>query len=204
MKAKGGIKDIIWDKIIKQGQGWCFSALHFSELGSDVSIRKALSELQKEKKIRRLSHGIYDYPKVHAVLGMIPPDLNQVATVIAEKNGLQIQPAGAYAANLVGLSTQVPGRVVFLSEGYGKKVKIGNQVIIFKKVARKVMAAAGTREGILIQAIKNMGKNNIDQLARMIIKNFLKDSHESEIKDNLRFAPEWIRRLIFDIMGFKS
>lgn len=108
MKPQKTIKDQVRNKIIEQGQGWCFTAMDFSELSSAVSIRKALSELQKENFIRRLSQGIYDYPKIHAILGLIPPDLNQVAKVIAEKNGLQIQPAGAYAANLVGLSTQVP------------------------------------------------------------------------------------------------
>lgn len=201
---KLSIKDRVKKKIEEQGRGYCFNTLHLLDIGPEASIHKALSELVKEKMIRRLSQGVYDYPKVHEVLGMIPPDLKQVAKVIAEKNGLQIQPAGAYAANLVGLSTQVPGRVVFLTAGYSKKVKIGNQVIVFKKAAPKVMAAAGTREGILIQALKNIGEDHMDQLARSIIKNYLRDLRESEIKENLKFAPQWIRKLVFDIMEFAA
>lgn len=204
VKSKQSIKDRVMDKILEHGQGWCFSPIHFLDLGSDVSIRKALSELHKENKIRRLSQGIYDYPRMHAILGMIPPDLNEVAKVIAEKNDLQIQPAGAYAANLVGLTTQVPGRIIFLTEGYGKQVKVGNQIILFKKSVKKMMAAAGTREGLLIQALKNIGKDHIDQVARTTIKNFLKDSTEASIKANMKFAPAWIRTLVFNIMGFKT
>lgn len=204
MKPMPSIKNSVKNRIAEQGRGSCFTTLHFLDIGPEASIHKALSVLCKEKMIRRLSQGVYDYPKIHEVLGMIPPDLKQVAKVIAEKNGLQIQPAGAYAANLVGLSTQVPGRVVFLTAGYSKKVKIGNQVIIFKKAAVKVMAAAGTREGILIQALKNIGKDHIDQPARSIIKNYLRDSRESEIKENMKFAPQWIRTIVFDIMEFTA
>ncbi len=183
--------------------GWCFTPMHFSDLGSDASIRKALSQLQKQNIIRRLAQGVYDYPKMHDLLGTIPPDLNEVAKAIAEKNGVQIQPAGAHAANLVGLSVQVPGRVIFLTEGPSRKVKIGNQEIIFKKTTKKIMSSAGTREGLLIQALKNLGKDHIDQIARAQVSKFLKDSTEKEIRQNMKFAPAWIRILVFEIMELK-
>ena len=198
------IEDIVKDRIIEHGRGWCFTTMNFLDLGSNASLRKALSQLQKQEFIRRLSQGVYDYPKIHDVLGTIPPDLNEVAQVIAEKNGVQIQPAGAHAANLTGLSTQVPGRVIFLTEGPSRKVKIGNQVIIFKKTTKKNMHSAGTREGLLIQALKNLGKDGIDQIVRMQSAKFLKDSNKNEIKKNTKFAPAWIRDLIFEIMGIKS
>jgi len=178
--------------------------MHFSDLGSDPSIRKALSLLQKQNIIRRLAQGVYDYPKMHDLLGIIPPDLNEVAKAIAEKNGVQIQPAGAYAANLVGLSNQVPGRIVFLTEGPSRTVKIGNQEIVFKKTTKKIMSSAGTREGLLIQALKNLGKDHIDQIARTHIAEFLQNSNEKEIRENMRFAPAWMRVLVFEIMEFKQ
>ena len=148
----------IKNRITEHGPGWCFTPMHFSDLGSDASIRKSLSQLEKQKFIRRLARGLYDYPRKHDTLGIIPPDLNKVAKAIAEKDGALIQPAGAHAANLVGLSTQVPGRIIFLTEAASKKVKIGNQEIIFKKTTKKNMLSAGTREGLLIQALKNLGK----------------------------------------------
>jgi anthranilate phosphoribosyltransferase len=197
------IETKIKNRIIEHGHGWCFAPIHFADLGSDASIRKALSHLQKQKFIRTLVRGLYDYPKEHDVLGVIPPDLNEVAKAIAEKNGVQIQLAGAHAANLVGLSMQVPGRVIFLTENPSKKMKIGNQEIIFKKTTRKNMFSAGTREGLLIQALKNLGKDHIDQKARMQISKFLKDSTEEEIKKNMKFAPVWIRTLVFEIMELK-
>jgi hypothetical protein len=122
------VEAAVKNRITEHGPGWCFTPMHFADLGSDASIRKALSQLEKQKFIRRLAQGLYDYPKKHDTLGVIPPDLNEVAKAIAEKDSVQIQPAGAHAANLVGLSMQVPGRIIFLTEAASKKVKIGTCV----------------------------------------------------------------------------
>ena len=102
-------------RIIGHGRGGCFTPRSFLDLGNDESSRKALSELYKQKVIRRLAQGVYDYPTEHNVLGMIPLNLNDVAKAIAEKNGVQNEPAGALAANLAGLSEQVPGRLIFFN-----------------------------------------------------------------------------------------
>lgn len=192
------------NKIIEHGKGWCFTPMHFLDLGSSESIRHALSLLQKQKVIRRLAQGVYDYPQEHNILGIVPPNLNEVAKAIAEKNGVKIQPAGAHAANLAGLSEQVPGKLVFLTEGPSRKVRIGNQEIIFKKTTNKIMYSAGTREGIIIQAFKNLGANHIDDVIRARTKKFLEPSSEVEIRKNLKFAPAWIRAIIFNIMGINK
>ena len=197
------VEIMVKNRIIDHGRGWCFTPMHFLNLGSDASIRKALANLQKQKVIRRLAQGIYDYPKIHELLGIIPPDLNEVARAIAEKNGVQIQPAGAHAANLAGLSTQVPARIVFLTEGPSRKVKIGNQEIVFKKTTKKIMSSAGTRDGISIQALKNLGKDHIDQIVRGQLSRFLQNSSKEEIRENMKFAPAWIRALTFEIMEIK-
>jgi hypothetical protein len=197
------VEAAVKNRIIEHSPGWCFTPMHFADLGSDASIRKALSQLEKQKFIRRLARGLYDYPTKHDTLGVIPPDLNEVAKAIAEKDSVQIQPAGAHAANLVGLTMQVPGRIIFLTEAAAKKVKIGNQEIIFKKTTKKNMLSAGTREGLLTQALKNLGKDHIDKKARAQISKFLKSSTEEEIKKNMKFAPAWIRALVFEIMEFK-
>ena len=202
-KMRYSIEFSVKNRITEHGPGWCFTPMHFADLGNDTSIRKALSQLGKQKFIRRLARGLYDYPKKHDILGVIPPDLNEVAKAVAEKDAVQIQPAGAHAANLVGLSTQVPGRIIFLTEAASKKVKIGNQEIIFKKTTKKNMLSAGTREGLLIQALKNLGKDHVDQKARARISKFLKESNENEIRQNMKFAPAWVRALVFEIMGLK-
>jgi len=186
--------------IIGHGRGWCFTSKNFMEIGSEASVRKALSSLEKKQRLVRLTQGVYEYPKIHKRLGVVPPNILSVAKAIAEKNGVQIQPAGALAANIVGLSEQVPGKVVYLTEGPSKTVKIGNQVIIFKRAAKKVMIPAGTREGTLIEALKEIGKDHIDENTSKQIRIFLRSSSEEEVKDRLKFAPTWIRSAVYDAL----
>lgn len=198
-----GIEVTIKSKIIEHGRGWCFTAIDFEELGSNDAVRRVLSLLQKEKWIRRLTQGVYDYPKELEGLGAVPPNLNDVAKAIAEKNGVKIQPAGAHAANLSGLSEQVPGRIIFLTDGPSKRVKIGNREIVFKKTTSKIMFAAGTREGLIIQALKSLGRAQIDDVIRARARKFLEPSSTDEIRRNIKFAPMWIKKLIMEIVGIK-
>jgi hypothetical protein len=186
--------------ITGHGRGWCFTPKHFLALNSDTGVRQALSRLQREKMIRRLAQGLYEYPRLHEVLGILPPQVDQVANAIAEKNGIQIQPSGAYAANLIGLTTQVPGKIVFLTNGPSKKIKIGKQEIIFRTTTEKNMHPAGTKVGLVIQAYRNLGKDNIDDAVRARTQKFLKGSSRNEMLKNLKYAPQWIRSMIFDVM----
>jgi hypothetical protein len=194
------IVNAVKNRIIGHGRGWCFTTRHFLDLDSDTGVRSALSRLQRDKMIRRLTQGLYEYPRQHEALGILPPQVEEVAKAIAEKNGIRIQPAGAYAANLVGLSEQVPGRIIFLTNGPSKKVKIGKLEILFRTAREKSMHAAGTRVGLVIQALKNLGKSHIDSVARKRIQRFLKDTTSQERNKNLKYAPQWIRTLVSSIL----
>ena len=193
--------DAVKKRIIANGRGWCFTPKHFLDLDSDTGVRSALSRLQKEKIIRRLTQGLYEYPREHKILGTIPPQVDKVAQAIAEKNGIKIQPSGAYAANLIGLSEQVPGRIIFLTNGPSKKIKIGKQEIIFRTTTEKNMHPSGTRVGLVIQAFRNLGKNHIDAIVQARTKKFLHNTSKSELTKNLKHAPQWIRTILFNLMG---
>jgi len=194
------IVNAVKNRIIEHGRGWCFTPKHFLDLDSDTGVRSALSRLQKDHVIRRLAQGIYDYPREHQALGTLPPKAEDIAKAIAEKNGIQIQPTGAYAANLIGLSEQVPGRIVFLTNGPSKKIKIGKQEILFRTTTEKNMYPAGTRVGLVIQAFRNLGKENIDNIARSKTQKFLEGTSKNELSNNLKYAPQWIRALLFNLM----
>lgn len=123
-----------------------------------------------------------------------------VAKAYAQKNGAQIQAAGAYAANLIGISEQVPGRVVFLTDGPTGKVKIGKLEIIFKKTTVRNMFAAKSREALVIQAFKFMQRQHINPVILDAIKQFLKGSTRKDFDKNLKFAPHWIRVILAELM----
>ena len=198
---KQTVENNIKNKIYGHGRGWVFTLSHFVGLGSPSAILFVIFNLHKENFIRRLSQGIYDYPEQHKELGTLSPSVDAIAKALSEKYGLRIQPSGAYAANLIGLSEQVPGRVVFLTDGPSKKLKVGKIEISFKHTTLNNMFAAGSREALVIQAFKFMKKKHINQVMLETTKRFLKDSKDKEFEKNLKYAPEWIRKILFDIRG---
>jgi len=187
-------------RIFGHGRGWVFGPRHFSDLGSDSAVRTALSRLQKEGIIRRIAQGIYDYPRSHKSLGLLSPTVDSVARAFAEKNAAQIQASGAYAANLIGLSEQVPGKVVFLTDGPSGRVTIGKLKISFRKTTVRNMYAAGSKEALVIQAFKFMKEQNIDRIMLKTTKKILLGTPRKKLEKNLKFAPSWIRELLFDLM----
>lgn len=194
------IVNAVKSKIYGHGRGWVFTPQHFADLGSDTGVRTALSRLQKEKVIRRVAQGIYDYPRTHKTLGILSPSVDAIAKAFAEKNGAQIQASGAYAANLIGLSEQVPGRVIFLTDGPTGKLKVGKLEISFKKTTVRNMFAAGSQEALVIQAYKFMKEKNINQIMLETTKKFLKGTTRSKFEKNLKLAPHWIRAILFELM----
>ena len=142
--------------------GWVFTPAHFRDLGNDIGIRKALQNLSDRGLIRRLARGLYDYPSTHPKLGVLSPTPEKIALALAGKDNLRIQPSGAYAANLLGLSEQVPAKAIFLTDGTNRKIAVGKQEIILKQTTPKNMAAARRTSGLVIQALRYMGQRNVD------------------------------------------
>lgn len=194
----------IVSRIYGKGRGWVFTPNQFLDLGSRQAIGIALFRLQKKGTIRRLSQGLYDYPKSHPVLGKLSPSPDKIAKAIAYKNQIRIQPSGAYAVNLLGLSDQVPAKIVFLTDGPTKKIKINNQEIIFKKTTPKHMATAGKIGGLLIQAFRYLGKKYIDDKIVTKLKESLSNKEKKQLLKDIKFAPAWIGQYIIKITEEKK
>ncbi len=190
------IQKKVVNRIYCNGRGWAFSKIDFAELGHDGSIRIALMRLEEEGTIRRVCRGIYDYPKYSDLLKKnLSPDFDQVAQAIARKSGWTIRPSGAAALNLLGLSTQVPAKILYLSDGPTKKVEAAPWVIHFKNTALKEMKLK-PRTSLMVQAIKSLGR---DQLDDAMVSGFRKAFTEEERRQVLKDAPvvaDWIYELI--------
>jgi hypothetical protein len=187
------------EKIYAHGRSWVFTPQNFLDLNSSTGVRTALSRLEKEKVIRRLTQGIYDYPVVHPSLGVLSPSIDAVARAFAEKNGAKLQVSGAYAANLLGLSEQVPGKIIFLTDGPSGVISLGKSKILFKKTTIKNMHAAGTKEALVIQSFKFMKEKNITPKMLEATKAFLKDTPREVFEENIKFAPYWIRVILVNL-----
>jgi hypothetical protein len=188
-------------RIYGSGRGSAFTPNGFLDLGGRDAVDKALSRLAAKGTIRRLARGLYEYPREHPELGTLAPDLEKVARSLAGKDRIRLQPAGAYATNLLGLSEQVPAKVVFLTDGPSRTVKIGRQEIQLRRTTPRNMAAAGRLSGLLMQAFRHLGKEHITPERMEHLKRTLPAKERKQLLKDLRLAPAWMHPLFRQLAG---
>lgn len=179
-------------RIYGQGRGGVFTPNHFLDLGGRAAVDKALSRLAAAGTVRRLARGLYEYPREHPDLGILSPDIQRVAKALAGKNRIRLQPAGAYASNLLGLSEQVPAKAVFLTDGPSRTVKIGRQEIQLRRTTPRNMAAAGRLSGLLMQAFRHLGREHITRQRMAHLKRTLPAKEREQLIKDLPLAPAWM------------
>src|SRR6202451_1374089 len=135
------MRDQIVARIERLGEGKAFSAEDFMDSASRTTIAVPLASLTQSGKIRRVRRGLYDMPKLNPALGgKLSPDIDEAARAIARRQRWKSVPDGAWAANLLSLSTQVPAKIIYLTDGPNKEVLIGRRTIHFKHARPKAMA----------------------------------------------------------------
>jgi len=193
-------------KLIKaKGRGFVFTTKFFSSDADDVSVvTSALSRLVQKKNIRRLAHGLYDLPIVHPKLGEIMPSIEKVIDAIKLAEAIEVQPTGAYAANLLGLSTQIPMKSELYTNGPKKRIRFGKQEILLKPTTPKNMIGAGTKAGLILHALRQIGKDNVTTEMIDRIKGQITIKDIKQIKIQARYAPAWIAKIMREIINENS
>lgn len=189
------IDNKVVSRIYGHGRGWVFTPRHFIDLGSLYAVGMALTRLSRKGTIRRLARGLYDYPAVHPKMGTLSASPEAVAKALAGRDAVRLQPSGAYAANLLGLSEQVPMKIVFLSDGVSRRVRVGNQEIFLKRTTPRNMAVTRIG-GLVIQALKHLGKVGADPDVVKTLGKRLGKNEKAEALRQIRFAPAWIADVI--------
>jgi predicted transcriptional regulator of viral defense system len=189
-------------RIMAHGRGFVFTTKLFSALTDDsASVRTALTRLVQKQSIRRLAHGLYDFPEVHPKLGAIMPTTQKIIEAIKASDAIEVQPSGAYAANLLGLSTQIPMRIELYTNGPKKTIRIGKQEIILKPTTPKNMIGAGTKAGLILHALRQIGKDNVTDEMIKQIKSKIEEQDIKYIKKQIQFAPVWIAKIMRSLIN---
>ena len=184
--------------------GKVFSPVDFLHLGSRAAVDKALSRLAAAGTVRRIARGLYDMPRTHAILGPLLPSAGDIAKAIAGKGKLRLQPSGAYAANLLGLTEQVPMKLVFLTDGMSRTVQIGNQSILLKHTTPRNMATAGRISGLVIQALRHFKQEHIDEQMVKTLRARLSADDKAVLLADIPLAPVWIASVMRQIAQDKD
>ncbi len=196
------VKEQIRKKIINRKRGKIIMPSDYDlEFGVE-NTKKALLRLTNEGFLERLARGIYLYPKKDDVLGVIYPEIETIAEEIAKRDNARIIPTGSQALNLLGLSTQVPLNAVFLTDSSPRTITIKNRTIKFKKTSPKNLAVKGKITGLVIQALKEIGKDNVTQKQIKIIKEQLKKEEPENIYHDMKLVPSWIADIFGDLLMY--
>lgn len=189
----------IVNNIKKCGRGSIFFPNSFVSYGDIKSVSKSLERLTNDAVIIRLANGIYLYPKIDKELGfgVLYPSVEEVALQVAKRDKAHIAPTGAYAMNLLGLSTQVPMNVVFLTDGSPRKIKLGNnKIITFKHTVPKNLAFVSKTAQLATFALKEIGQGNVNEEHLKALKQVFASINEKSIEADYKLMPAWIRKII--------
>jgi hypothetical protein len=196
-KHSQSINKTILSKIIGKGRGCVFTPTDFLDLGSRDAVDQVLSRNAKAGTIRKLARGLYDYPRNHPRLGVLPPSTDDIAKALSARDSTRLQPSGGHAANLLGLSDQVPVRVVYLTDGRARQVQLGKRQIVLKRTTPRNMAAAGKTSGLVMQALRWIGQRHVDeQKVVSTLQRRLSDADKQRLLKDLRYAPAWIAEIM--------
>jgi hypothetical protein len=168
----------------------------FAGKGSADSIRKALLVLKDKGLIKSVAHGIYVRPKMNAYIGEVLPTAEEVAQAIAKRDKIRLVPTGAYSLHALGLSTQIPLKLVFLTDGAARTIKVGKRTIKLKKTTPKNLMAKGKISSLVIQALREIGKDKASPVELKQISNLLRKEDPQLLKHDIKLAPEWIKQIM--------
>jgi hypothetical protein len=192
----------ILKRIDRLGPGKVFSAKDFLDIATRGSIDVALGSLARMGTIRRVRRGLYDRPKVNAALGgKLSPDIDEAARAIARRQRWKIVPEGAWAANLLGLSTQVPAKITYLTDGPSKEVEIGLRSIHFKHARPKAMGGLEGKLALVVQALRHLGKESVGTREIETLRAKLSTQEKRKLLKDTRFTVDWIYDAAKQIAG---
>jgi hypothetical protein len=180
-------------RIERLGGGKAFSAKDFLDIASRTTIDVTLASLTQSGQIRRIRRGLYDMPKINRSLGgELAPDIDEAARAIARRQKWKIVPEGAWAANLLGLSTQVPSKIIYLTDGPNNEVPIGRRTIHFKHARPKAMAGLDGKFALVVQALRHLGKDGVGAPEIDKLRTALTPAEKRKLLRDTRFGVDWI------------
>jgi len=196
LDVMASVEDNIWTAIIAKGRGCIFFPSDFTPYGEVKAVGKSLERLTKKGNIVRLARGIYTYPEIDTVLGLgvLMPSIEQIAETIARRDKARIVPTGIYAMNKLGISTQVPMNVVYLTDGTPRKVSLENgRSIQFKYTAPKNLSFTNPLAMLVTFALKEVGRDHVTDDISKQIKSVLQKERKENVLADEALMPAWIR-----------
>lgn len=179
-------------RIYGRGRGSVCSPSDFLDLGSRGAVDLALLRLTKKGILRRVHRGVYGFPEKNRLIGELSPRPEAVAKALARRGGQKLLPSGAYAANLLGLTEQVPARVEYLTDGPARTVMIRQLPVVLKPSTPARLATAGRVSGTVAQALRFLRKEQVDGEVVKKLQQRLSRSDKIQLVRDIPLVPAWV------------
>ena len=202
LETPKGIESKIVARFAHRGRGSVFFGVEFVDLGKPDAVRQALSRLSRAGTIRRIGTSLYHYPAFNEQLGgELPPSPDTAAQAIARRTDSRIVATGALAANLLGLSTQVPAKRIYLTNGPSRNINAGSTILSFRHASPRRMAVRGKISSLVFEALRYLKRGSVtdDVIARL--HRSLPTEARVILRRDLRHAAVWMRPLVLRIIG---
>lgn len=195
-KHSHSIDGAVLDRMRRASRRRVFSPADLLDLGSRAAIDQALSRNVRAGRIRRVARGLYDVPAVHPTFGSSSPDVDAVATSVARRDGVRLLPSGAHAANMLGISDQVPVRPVYVTDGRTRRIQFGRQTVLLKHRQPKTLRTKHRTSALVIEALRWLGRRHVDDRTVATLQRRLSDVDKAQMRTDLRYAPAWIAEIM--------
>ena len=86
----------------------------------------------------------------------------------------------------------MPAKVVFLTNGRARKVKLGKLVIDLRPTTPRNVAAAGRTSGLVLAALRYLGKSHITSARIAHLRTTLSREDRRQLLSDLAIAPAWL------------
>ena len=194
---KDSTTEKIYERIQAGGHDEVYIASDFLDLGEYHAVRRALLRLEESGKIQKIMRGVFYYPRYSKLLNEYEaPSPDKVAETLARKFGWTIAPCGDTALNQLGLSTQVPAKWSYISDGPYHEFQIGPINVEFKHRSNREISGISKKTAVIIQALKTIGKDHVTETQLHMISRQLTDEEKANALKEAQQAAVWVYELI--------
>jgi hypothetical protein len=212
-RSNSGVKSRIYGRISASTPTAVWTIGDFADFGSRDAVSKALQRLEATGKLRRIDTGLYDRPRINHLTGKpAAPDYRAVIDTIARRDQARTLVDGMTAANDLGLSEAVPGRVVVHSDTRLRPLRLGNLTITFRPTSASKLYWAGRPAMRIVQALHWL-KPKLDnpeesQRIRRKIEALLSAPQKGaelrkDLQTGLQTLPDWMQDFLRDMLSNK-
>ena len=175
-------------------EGALISAKEFLHLGSRAAVDQALRRLKERNELMSIDRGVYVRP-VKTRFGTRAPAAEKVVERFAATRAETVVAHGAAAANSLGLTTQVPTKLVYLTSGRNRKLKLGAQVIEMRHAPQWMRLPSHRAAGEAVRALEWIGERRAPE-ALTVLKQKLSPSTVDELVAFRPVLPTWMSKSI--------